>query len=48
MPMRRTKFMWIAHLLPGAAAGTIGALMDQGMAVMQQTLDRLAGDREKR
>ena len=37
-----TKVVWIADLLPDEAASTIGAMMDQGMAVMKQTLDRLA------
>jgi carbon monoxide dehydrogenase subunit G len=38
----QTKVVWIADLLPDDAAGTIGAMMGQGMAVMKQTLDRLA------
>jgi Polyketide cyclase / dehydrase and lipid transport len=37
-----TKVVWIADLLPDEAAGAIGAMMEQGMAVMKQTLDRLA------
>jgi hypothetical protein len=37
-----TKVVWIADLLPDEAASTIGAMMEQGMAVMKQTLDRLA------
>jgi carbon monoxide dehydrogenase subunit G len=39
-----TKVVWIADLLPDEAAGPIGAMMEQGMAVMKQTLDRLAAD----
>jgi hypothetical protein len=34
--------VWIADILPDEAAGAIGAMMDQGMAAMKQTLDRLA------
>jgi carbon monoxide dehydrogenase subunit G len=37
-----TKVVWTADLLPDEAAGAIGAMMEQGMAVMKQTLDRLA------
>jgi carbon monoxide dehydrogenase subunit G len=37
-----TKVVWIADLLPDEAANAIGAMMDQGMAVMKRTLDRLA------
>ena len=40
-----TKVVWIADLLPDDAAGTVAAMMEQGMAVMKQTLDRLAGER---
>lgn len=38
-----SKVVWIADLLPDEAAGPIGAMMDQGMAAMQATLDRLGG-----
>ena len=37
--------VWIADFLPDAAASTIGAMMKHGMAVMKQTLDRLAEKR---
>jgi carbon monoxide dehydrogenase subunit G len=37
-----TTVAWIADFLPDEAASTIGAMMKQGMAVMAQTLDRLA------
>jgi carbon monoxide dehydrogenase subunit G len=37
-----TKVVWIADLLPDEAASAIGAMMEQGMAVMKQTLDRFA------
>jgi carbon monoxide dehydrogenase subunit G len=40
-----TKVVWIADLLPHEAAGAVGAMMEQGMAVMRQTLDRLAAER---
>jgi len=39
-----TKVVWIAVLLPDAAAGAVGAMMEQGMAVMKQTLDCLAAE----
>jgi carbon monoxide dehydrogenase subunit G len=42
-----TKVVWIADLLPDEAAGTVGAMMEQGMAVMKQTLDRLADEAGK-
>lgn len=37
-----TRIVWIADLLPDEAAGAVGALMEQGMAVMKRTLDCLA------
>jgi carbon monoxide dehydrogenase subunit G len=37
-----TRVVWMADLLPDEAASAIGAMMEQGMAVMKQTLDRLA------
>ena len=37
--------IWIADFLPDAAAGAIGAMMDEGMKVMKETLDRLADAR---
>lgn len=36
-----TSVLWIADFLPDEAAAAIGAMMDHGMAVMKQTLDRL-------
>lgn len=36
-----TKVVWIADLLPDEAAEPIAAMMEQGMAVMKQTLDGL-------
>jgi hypothetical protein len=38
-----TRLVWIADLLPNEAAGPMGQMMEQGMAVMKATLDRLAG-----
>ena len=38
----QTSVVWIADLLPDEAAGQIGLMMEQGMAVMKATLDRLA------
>jgi hypothetical protein len=37
-----TTIVWIADFLPNEAAATMDTMMDQGMAVMKQTLDRLA------
>jgi hypothetical protein len=36
-----TKVVWIADLLPDKAASVIDAMVEQGMAVMKETLDRL-------
>ena len=36
----RSRFVWIADLLPDAAAGDISALIDQAMAVIKKTLER--------
>ena len=36
-----TRVVWIADLLPDEAAGPVAALMEQGMTVMKQTLDKL-------
>jgi carbon monoxide dehydrogenase subunit G len=38
-----TRLVWIADLLPNEAAGPMGQMMEQGMAVMKATLDRLPG-----
>ena len=43
----RTKVVWVADLLPDEAAGAVGAMMEQGMAVMKRTLDRLAAEATK-
>lgn len=40
-----TKVVWIADLLPDEAAGLISTMMDEGMRVMKQTLDRLGDER---
>jgi polyketide cyclase/dehydrase/lipid transport protein len=37
----QTSIVWIADLLPNEAAGHIGSMMEEGMAVMRVTLDRL-------
>jgi carbon monoxide dehydrogenase subunit G len=42
-----TKVIWIADLLPDEAAATIAPMMEQGMAVMKQTLDRFADQKHK-
>jgi carbon monoxide dehydrogenase subunit G len=40
-PSGETTVVWIADFLPDEAATTIEGMMDQGMAVMKKTLDRL-------
>lgn len=37
-----SRVVWIADFLPHEAAGFIGGMMEQGMAVMKPTLDCLA------
>ena len=37
-----SRIVWIADLLPHEAVGPIGAMIDEGAAVMKATLDRLA------
>ncbi len=36
---RRTRFVWIADVLPDDAAGDIDGLMEQGCAVIKRTLE---------
>ena len=36
----RSRFVWIADLLPDAAAGDIGALIDRAIVVIKKTLER--------
>ena len=36
-----TKVVWIADFLPDEIAGEIRAAIDQGAAIMKETLDRL-------
>lgn len=35
-----SRVVWVADFLPNEAAGTVGSMMDQGMAVMKKTLDQ--------
>ena len=37
----QSRVVWIADLLPHEAARDVGLMMEQGMAVMKATLDRL-------
>jgi carbon monoxide dehydrogenase subunit G len=39
----RTRFVWVADLLPHELAPTIAGMIDQGLAVIKQTLERAAG-----
>ena len=36
------RFVWIADLLPNEIAPSIAAMIEQGMAVIKQTLERAA------
>ena len=38
------RFVWIADLLPNEVAPSIAAMIDQGMAVIKQTLERTERD----
>jgi carbon monoxide dehydrogenase subunit G len=40
---RGSRVVWIADLLPNDLAATIAGMIEQGMAVMRQTLERAAG-----
>jgi carbon monoxide dehydrogenase subunit G len=46
-PNGLTKVVWIADLLPDEAASAISVMMEQGMLVMKQTLDRLTAEGHK-
>jgi carbon monoxide dehydrogenase subunit G len=39
------RFVWIADLLPNEVAPAIAAMIEQGMAVIKQTLERSERDR---
>ena len=39
----RSRVVWIADLLPHDLAATIAGMIEQGMGVMRQTLERAAG-----
>ena len=39
----RSRVVWIADLLPNDLAGVVSAMIEQGMAVMQKTLQREVG-----
>ena len=38
----RSRFVWIADLLPNELAPTIAGMIDQGLVVIKQTLERAA------
>jgi hypothetical protein len=38
----QSRLVWIADLLPNELAPTVGEMIEQGMAVMKQTLERSA------
>ena len=40
-PSGQTRVVWIADLLPNEAAAGVGLMMEQGIDVMKNTLDRL-------
>ena len=37
---RRSRLVWIADLLPNAAAPVIAGMIDQGLAIMKPTLEK--------
>jgi len=39
-----SRFVWIADLLPNEAAPSVAAMIDEGMAVIKQTLERAERD----
>ncbi|MGE5837843.1 MAG: SRPBCC family protein [Acidobacteriota bacterium] len=39
---RRSRFVWIADLLPNELAPEVAAMMDQGLAVIKRTLEAAA------
>jgi hypothetical protein len=39
-----SRLVWIADVLPDAAAVTVAAMMDDGMVAAKEALDGLAGD----
>jgi len=41
----RCRFVWIADLLPNQVAPAIAAMIEQGIAVIKQTLERTERDR---
>jgi hypothetical protein len=41
-PNSETKIVWIADFLPDQASGAIERMMEEGLAAMKTTLDRLA------
>lgn len=42
-PDGTSRFVWVTDVLPDGLAGTIGQMMDHGLAVMVETLTRLPG-----
>jgi hypothetical protein len=42
---RGCRFVWIADVLPHEVAPAIGAMMDQGIAVIKETLERAERDK---
>ena len=40
----QTRLVWIADLLPNEVTGAISLMMDEGIAVMKSTLDRLVDE----
>ena len=39
----QSRVVWTADFLPDAAAGQVQTMIEQGMEIMRQTLDRAAG-----
>ena len=40
---RRSRFVWVADLLPHEAAPVVAGMMDQGLAVIKRTMEKTAG-----
>jgi carbon monoxide dehydrogenase subunit G len=45
---KQTRVVWIADLLPNEAAPSVELMMNEGMAVMKSTLDRLTENSRRR
>jgi len=44
----RCRFVWIADLLPNELANTVATMMEQGLSVVRQTMERSSKDQGPR